>query len=314
MIDGDYIVKESKIGSGFFDVIIFVRRDIESIRIPSHIKVINNHAIEHCKLLKTVTFDPNSSLEVLKELAKSSSFCPEEFVLPPSLKAAEKSSLSRLENTKSTEFLGKSVNISSLCFSSSKNISTVTFPNADEVIFSMYAFMCSPHNRKVFVKRNAKLSGVGLKGYEHRIRYIESDTEESESSNEEDSASNAEMKELLAKLQQSKEENKKLKEENTKLKEENKKLKEENKKLKQKVKNQVEQEKGRTPPKFELFEPEMIDGLKVVRTIGRGGQSEVFEVTREQRLARKVLFIEGINKSGGSSSGNSSSCNLIFFL
>ena len=173
--------------------------------------------------------------------------------------------------------------------------------------------MCSPQNMKVFVKRNAKLSGVGLKGYEHRIRYIESDTEESESSNEEDSASNAKMKELLAKLQQSKEENTKLKEENTKLKEENKKLKEENKKLKQKVKNQVEQEKGRTPPKFELFEPEMIDGLKVVRTIGRGGQSEVFEVTREQRLARKVLFIEGINKSGGSSSGNSSSCNYIFF-
>ena len=53
--------------------------------------------------------------------------------------------------------------------------------------------------------------------------------------------------------------------------------------------------------KIDLFDTQSIDGLKVVKTIGRGGQSEVFEVIRDQRLALKVLFVEGINKSGESS-------------
>lgn len=77
--------------------------------------------------------------------------------------------------------------------------------------------------------------------------------------------------------------------------------------MKQKVKNleektAAESSMNRGASKLELLDPEGIDALKVVRTIGHGGQSEVFEVTRDERLALKVLFVEGANKSDNSSS------------
>ena len=48
LIDGNYIVKESDIGSGIFDIIIFVRRGLKSIYC----------AFEHCSL-KDITFEGN---------------------------------------------------------------------------------------------------------------------------------------------------------------------------------------------------------------------------------------------------------------
>ena len=65
-------------------------------------------------------------------------------------------------------------------------------------------------------------------------------------------------------------------------------------KLKQKVKKLEgkNSDEGQTigwNVKLDLFEPEEIDALKIVKKIGRGGQSEVFE---------------GINKNDSSSSTN----------
>lgn len=45
---------------------------------------------------------------------------------------------------------------------------------------------------------------------------------------------------------------------------------------------------------LDIYDCKTIDKLDVTRTIGCGAQSEVYEVTREQKLALKVLFVSGI--------------------
>ena len=47
-------------------------------------------------------------------------------------------------------------------------------------------------------------------------------------------------------------------------------------------------------PNLQIFEVNEIDQLKVIKTIGRGAQSEVFEVSQEKHLALKVLLTESV--------------------
>ena len=64
LIDVKYVAKESNAGSYVFDVIILVRRDIESI------KVINNYAFHFYPHLKTIKFESNSSLKSINNRAQ----------------------------------------------------------------------------------------------------------------------------------------------------------------------------------------------------------------------------------------------------
>ena len=84
------------------------------------------------------------------------------------------------------------------------------------------------------------------------------------------------------------------KEEENKEKSEIEHLKDEIKKLKEKIK-QMESQKETTNvplivPELQIFEPKEVDQMKTLRTIGRGAQSEVFEVSQERHLALKVLL------------------------
>lgn len=135
LIEGKYVVKESQPGSGVFDVIIFARRDIESVSILPSIKVIDDYAFYSCKHLKNVTFELNSSLESIKKHAFDKILGSQRFILPPSLKEAECYSFTYIKNVKWIEFLGISVTIKRNCFDSSQNFEGITFPNAEEVIF-----------------------------------------------------------------------------------------------------------------------------------------------------------------------------------
>ena len=374
LIDGKYIVKESVPGSSIFDAIIFARRDIKSIVIPRHIKAISNNAFQYCACLENVTFEDNSSLELIKKCAFQHVSGPEKLFLPPSLKETGGYSFSYIKNIKSIEFLGNSVKIGESCFISCSNLSTVTFPNADQISFGSRTMAHTPDNARILVRKSAKLSGTDLAHSKNQIGYIDdssetvkrivenvtaiSDDDQLSSEEIEDLADiylqtggeisklkednkkmkdiikkmkeeNAKLKQNFTKLKQDnaalkedskkmkdesnkikdesnkiKEENTKIKDENNKIKDENTKIKDENSNLKTKVKEleeKLEAESSKLAKakikKLELFDPDRIDALKVEKTIGRGSQSEVFEVTREQRLALKVLFVEGINKN-----------------
>ncbi|KAK8834498.1 hypothetical protein M9Y10_032643 [Tritrichomonas musculus] len=184
MMNGKCVVRESSRGSGVFDVIVLAARDIASISIPPHIKVINYCAFEYCERLKTVTFESNSSLESTNQYAFYYISGPERLVLPPSLKDAGTSSFSYIKNTKSIEFLGKSVKIGIGCCQSCKNLSTVTFPSADDVTFGKGAMADTAEDLKIRVRRTAKLSGDGLSEIEGRIVYIEDDSVTTEETTE----------------------------------------------------------------------------------------------------------------------------------
>ncbi|KAK8841617.1 hypothetical protein M9Y10_027242 [Tritrichomonas musculus] len=184
MMNGKCVVRESSRGSGVFDVIVLAARDIASISIPPHIKVINNLAFEYCERLETVTFESNSSLVSIKQRAFSDISGPERLVLPPSLQKVGTCSFSHIKNTKSIEFLGKSVQMARYCFSDCKNLSIITFPNADKIEFYAYAISGAPKDLKIRVKQTAKLSGPGLSGIEGRIVYIEDDSATAEETTE----------------------------------------------------------------------------------------------------------------------------------
>lgn len=176
LINGDYIVKESVKGSGVFDVIVIARRDLESITIPSCIKVINNSAFYNCKKLKDITFEPNSSLELIQDYV----FCyfsAEKIVLPPSLKEVGVQSFFSNSSLKSAEFLGKSVQIKKNCFYNCRKIETIVFPNAEKIVFENSAMVLTPDNMKILVRKNAQLSGDGYEECKDNIYYIEEEEE-----------------------------------------------------------------------------------------------------------------------------------------
>lgn len=177
LIEGKYIVKENNVGSGVFDVIIFGRRDMESITIPHHIKVINNYAFANCRRLETITFEPNSSLESIKNRSFMSTAGMEELVLPPSLREVGEYSLSFIKNVKRIVFLGKSVKIESSCFSACKKLTSITFQNADQITFGNSTLSFTSDDLMIFVKHNAKLSGSGLNDCIRQICYIEDQTD-----------------------------------------------------------------------------------------------------------------------------------------
>ena len=52
-------------GSNAFDKLIFSRRDIESVIIPSHVKYICEYAFAHSMHLKTIEFSEDSSLQII---------------------------------------------------------------------------------------------------------------------------------------------------------------------------------------------------------------------------------------------------------
>lgn len=69
MINKTLLVKKIDPSSKVFDYLVFCRRDIEHIEIPSYIKVIGDDAFENCKKLNSVNFEPNSTLEKIKNSA-----------------------------------------------------------------------------------------------------------------------------------------------------------------------------------------------------------------------------------------------------
>lgn len=72
-------------------------------------------------------------------------------------------------------------------------------------------------------------------------------------------------------------------------------LKQELDSLREKIKK-LEQ-KSNQATNLEIFEANSVDLLKVIKTIGRGPQSEVYEVSREQNFALKVFYLESAKTS-----------------
>lgn len=100
--------------------------------------------------------------------------------------------------------------------------------------------------------------------------------------------------ELMKEISKLKEENNKLREENGIKNNEIIHLQEENNSLQKKLKKLKKNKTNNQPQNhfnLELLDGNEIDKLSIIKSIGRGSQSEVFDVTREQHYALKTLLM-----------------------
>ncbi|KAK8847259.1 hypothetical protein M9Y10_019845 [Tritrichomonas musculus] len=69
MKDDKYLLGKSDPNKDEFDILLFVRRDIKEISIPSNIKIISSYALEDCNDLTKVEIQSNSNLQRIEKYA-----------------------------------------------------------------------------------------------------------------------------------------------------------------------------------------------------------------------------------------------------
>ena len=95
-MNGEFIFKEDKYLLGKsnpnineFDTLLFARRDIDEIVIPSSVKIISSYAFQDCRNLNKVEIPPNSNLQTIEKFAFASSSIEEIFLPSKVLKICE---------------------------------------------------------------------------------------------------------------------------------------------------------------------------------------------------------------------------------
>lgn len=88
-----------------FDILIFCRRDVERITIPSYIKCIRDYSISDCSKLQSITFEPNSSVDTLCKCAFSGDILLKSIIIPPSVRFVEDDVFQFDENLNTLNFL-----------------------------------------------------------------------------------------------------------------------------------------------------------------------------------------------------------------
>lgn len=102
-IDDSILVEKSSQESEIYDVLIFARKDVKKVTIPSFIKRIANNAFEDCSSLKYVTFSEGSQLlSIGKNAFKSSAI--KNISIPSNVIRIEESAFNSCRNLKKTIF------------------------------------------------------------------------------------------------------------------------------------------------------------------------------------------------------------------
>lgn len=72
-LDDTFIIGKSDVNKDIYDVLLFARRDVEKVTIPSFIKKIASYSFQFCSKLKSIEFPEDSKLETISKYAFSSS-------------------------------------------------------------------------------------------------------------------------------------------------------------------------------------------------------------------------------------------------
>ena len=173
VIDNKYLVRKSDENSPFYDFLLFVRRDIESVMIPSQIKEIGSSALQYCEKLHSISFEPNSLLETIQNGAFSNNPQLKEIVIPKLVQRMDEEVFGFNKNLISVEFLSTSITIEDKCFYYCDSLKSISFPNASNLHLSSDSLLKIPINTKIFVRRNTTISGEGYKKMKKYINYID---------------------------------------------------------------------------------------------------------------------------------------------
>ena len=95
--DNKYLLGKIDQNDDEFNNLLFVRRDIEEIHLPSNIKIISPNAFENCELLKKVEIPTNSNLQIIGSNAFSRTKIDEIFI-PSRISKISKCSFFSCEN------------------------------------------------------------------------------------------------------------------------------------------------------------------------------------------------------------------------
>ncbi|KAK8839891.1 hypothetical protein M9Y10_031604 [Tritrichomonas musculus] len=193
LFENKCIFKKSTKESTVYDQLFLCLRDVEEIVIPSYIKTFNEHSFRSCNCLKSLIFEPESSLETIEMWAFYDCFKLLKIVLPASVKKISSYSFDSLY-LESIEFLGDGIGFEfgNCCFKDCEKLKKILFPNAIELNFGKYGpFGRIGRKAKLFVRRNIEL--IGFEDYQNRIRFIEdgfsSDNDMEEENEQEPSSS-----------------------------------------------------------------------------------------------------------------------------
>lgn len=169
-----------------FDILIFCRRDVEHVIIPSNIKRIEKSSISYCSKLQSITFEPNSTVDTLCDEAFSQNDLLKNIIIPPSVKFVGEKVFAYNKNLESIEFLGDNLSMKMNSFdflhdlfSQEKREVLISFPNATNLEFE-YGYLNGDFAKVVIIKVNhdAKLTGRALPDIQNRIKYFGDEDED----------------------------------------------------------------------------------------------------------------------------------------
>lgn len=174
MLDDNFLLSKSQPESNVYDVLFFARRDIEVAIIPSYIKIISQNAFSICKGLKSIEFEPNSSLEIIENYAFYFLYGLKNIIFPDSVKEIWSSVFTGIFSLESIQFLSKNIKINGYCFQNLSALSIVDFPNALSITIGSNP-ISEDGKMKFLIRKEAKLLGNGIEAIKDHINYVTND-------------------------------------------------------------------------------------------------------------------------------------------
>lgn len=122
---------------------------LESITIPSTVRIIGKEAFKYCIKLATVDFQPNgeSQLEEIRDFAFYRCAKLKSIILPPTLKKIGQSAFSSCQCLEELTFLGVELSqleeISDSAFYQCKKLPSITIPSSVRIIHSKAFYLCN---------------------------------------------------------------------------------------------------------------------------------------------------------------------------
>ena len=163
-IEDKYLVGKSEPNKEEFDVLLFARRDINEISIPSNIKIISSSAFFLCRNLNKVEIPTNSNLQLIGSSAFESSQI-EEISIPPTVSKICENAFNFCSELRKVEIPTNSnlQLIGSGAFESSQ-IEEISIPPTVSKICEKAFNFCS-ELRKVEIPTNSKLQSIGSSAF-----------------------------------------------------------------------------------------------------------------------------------------------------
>lgn len=172
------------------DRIAFCKRDVTEIQIPKNVIEIDPYAFTKCENLVSITFEENSSLEVINDDAFENIIGPKSIVIPASVKLVKSFAFSYVENLESIQFLSKEIEIELNCFYCSDNLTNISFPNARKIIFND----SFEEKMKLYIRKDAEICGNDIDNNKDHIEIIEEKIETQKNQHEKLSTKKQEQK------------------------------------------------------------------------------------------------------------------------